>query len=130
MNEVILGNVLEVQNKENADYSYGRNQCDSYLAIQVEDADGGNERCILLTDKEYKKYSSRFRDSELLAIMVPGRMYKSVLEKAVVITVKVVINGEEDCLMIPATYLNKIEKRSAAHTKTITKKSLLTDLLD
>ena len=128
MNEVILGNVLEVQNKENSDYSYGRNQCDSYLAIQVEDADGGNERCILLTDKEYKKYSSRFRDSELLAVMVPGRMYKSVLEKAVVITVKVVVKGEEDCLMIPATYLNKIEKRSAAHTKTITKKERITYL--
>lgn len=130
MSEVVLGNVLTVQNKENSDYSLGRNQCSTYLAIQVEDADGDNERCILLTAKEYTKYSTRFRDSELLTVMVAGRIYKSILEKAEVATIKVMVDGEPDCLMIPTKYLHKIEKRSEIHTDTVTKKSFFTDLID
>jgi hypothetical protein len=130
MNKVVLGNVIEVQNKENSNYSLGRNQASVYLAIQVEDANGDNERCLLITHKEYTKYSTRFHDSELLDVMVTSRLYKSVLEKAEVVTVKVMVNGEEDCLMIPVKYLQKIEKRTKIHKDTITKKDFLTDLLD
>jgi hypothetical protein len=130
MTKVVLGNVIEVQNKENTDYSLGRNQASVYLAIQVEDADSSNERCLLLTHKEYHKYSTRFRESELLQVMVPGRLYKSILEKAEVVTVKVFSGEEEDCLMIPTKYLDKIEKRTHLHKDTVTKKTLLTDLLD
>lgn len=134
MTKVVLGRVIEVQNKENSNYSLGRNQSPIYLAIQVEDANSKNERCLLLTHKEYKKYSTRFRDSELLPIMVAGRLYKSVLEKATVVTLKVTIGEDgdetEDCLMIPVKYLEKIEKRTTLHKDTVTKKSFLTDLLD
>lgn len=130
MNKVILGNVIEVQNKENADYSLGRNQASVYLAIQVEDADSNNERCILLTHKEYKKYSSRFKDSELLNVMIPGRLYKSTLERVQVVTVKVTAGDISECLMIPVKYLQKIEKRTETHPDTVTKKSMLTDMLD
>jgi hypothetical protein len=130
MAEIILGNVIEVQNKENSNYSLGRNQASVYLAIQVEDADSNNERCLLITHKEYKKYSTRFRNSELVPLMVPGRLYKSTLEKAEVVTVRVMVDGEDDCLMIPVKYLQKIEKRTIIHKDTITKKSFITDLLD
>jgi 4-hydroxyphenylpyruvate dioxygenase-like putative hemolysin len=62
--------------------------------------------------------------------MVPGRLYKSILEKAEVVTVKVFSGEGEDCLMIPTKYLDKIEKRTHLHKDTVTKKTLLTDLLD
>jgi hypothetical protein len=130
MTNIVLGNVVEVQNKENSNYSLGRNQASVYLAIQVEDADSNNERCLLITHKEYKKYSTRFRDSDLVPLMVPGRLYKSTLEKAEVVTLRVSVNGEDDCLMIPVKYLQKIEKRTTIHKDTITKKSFITDLLD
>ena len=130
MTNIVLGNVVEVQNKENSNYSLGRNQASVYLAIQVEDADGNNERCLLITHKEYKKYSTRFRYSDLVPLMIPGRLYKSTLEKAEVVTLRVSVNGEDDCLMIPVKYLQKIEKRTTIHKDTITKKSFITDLLD
>lgn len=130
MTNIVLGNVVEVQNKENSNYSLGRNQASVYLAIQVEDADGNNERCLLITHKEYQKYSTRFRDSDLVPLMIPGRLYKSTLEKAEVVTLRVSVSGEDDCLMIPVKYLQKIEKRTIIHKETITKKSFLIDLLD
>lgn len=128
--KIVLGRVVTVDNKERTDYSFGRNQCNKYLAIQVENADGEGERCLLLTDKEYVRFATRCSHTDMLPLMVKGRMYKSTLEHSEVVFVRVFEEVEERCLLIPCKYLEKIDKRSSAHKDTVTKKDWLTDLMD
>jgi hypothetical protein len=127
---IVLGAVVRVDNQERKDYSYGRNQCKKYLAIQVENADSEGERCLLLTDKEYFRFTTRCASTELLPLMVRGRMYKSVLEKSEVMFIRVFEEHEERCLILPCKYLEKIDKRSQLHKDTVTKKDFITDMLD
>jgi hypothetical protein len=54
MMKVVKGRLISVDNKNRA---FG--SADKYIAIQVEDADGGNERCILFTDAEIAKAEER-----------------------------------------------------------------------
>lgn len=50
------GRLIKVQNTKKAKLS---NANDIYWAVWVEDANGKNERCILLTDNELKKAEYR-----------------------------------------------------------------------
>jgi hypothetical protein len=52
--KVVKGRLITV---DNTDRIFG--SADSYIAIQVEDADGGNERCLLFTDAEIAKAEER-----------------------------------------------------------------------
>lgn len=51
---VVKGRLIKV---DNTDRKFG--SAESYIAVQVEDADGGNERCILFTDAEIAKAEER-----------------------------------------------------------------------
>jgi hypothetical protein len=52
--KVVKGRLISVENK---DRTFGSSAY--YIAVQVEDADGGNERCILFTDAEIAKAEER-----------------------------------------------------------------------
>ena len=52
--KVVKGRLISV---DNSDRKFG--SAENYIAIQVEDADGGNERCILFTDAEISKAEER-----------------------------------------------------------------------
>jgi hypothetical protein len=52
--KVVKGRLITV---DNTNRIFG--SADSYIAIQVEDADGGNERCLLFTDAEIAKAEDR-----------------------------------------------------------------------
>jgi len=54
MARVVKGRMIPV---ENTDRKFG--SATSYMAIQVEDADGCNERCLLFTDAEIAKAQER-----------------------------------------------------------------------
>jgi hypothetical protein len=54
MSRVVKGRLIEVENK---DRKFG--SATSYIAIQVEDANGRNERCILFTEAEIAKAEER-----------------------------------------------------------------------
>lgn len=54
MAKVVKGRLIEV---DNTDRKFG--SALSYIAVQVEDADGGNERCILFTQNEINKAYER-----------------------------------------------------------------------
>jgi hypothetical protein len=54
MSKVVKGRLISVENK---DRKFG--SANVYIAIQVEDADGSNERCILFTDAEIAKAEER-----------------------------------------------------------------------
>jgi hypothetical protein len=52
--KVVKGRLITV---DNTNRIFG--SADSYIAIQVENADGGNERCLLFTDAEIAKAEER-----------------------------------------------------------------------
>jgi hypothetical protein len=54
MAKVVKGRLIEV---DNTDRKFG--SATSYIAVQVEDADGSNERCILFTQDEINKAHER-----------------------------------------------------------------------
>lgn len=54
MSKVVKGRLITVDNK---DRKFG--EALNYIAVQIEDADGTNERCILFTDSEIKKAEER-----------------------------------------------------------------------
>ena len=43
--KVVLGQMIKVQNQDKKNL-----QCENYIAVQVEDEDGENERCLLFTE--------------------------------------------------------------------------------
>jgi hypothetical protein len=54
MAKVVKGRLIQV---DNTDRKFG--SALSYIAVQVEDADGSNERCILFTQDEINKAQER-----------------------------------------------------------------------
>ena len=54
MAKVVKGRLIEV---DNTDRKFG--SATSYIAVQVEDEDGSNERCILFTQDEINKAQER-----------------------------------------------------------------------
>jgi hypothetical protein len=51
---VKLGRLIRVKNTERT-----LGSADLYIAVQVEDADGSNERCLLFTEKEIESAQER-----------------------------------------------------------------------
>ena len=54
MSKVVKGRIISVENKDRA---FG--SANQYLAIQVEDADGSNERCLLFTEAQIAEAQER-----------------------------------------------------------------------
>ena len=54
MAEIVKGRLIQVENTER---KFG--SAHSYIAVQVEDEDGSNERCILFTQDEIDKAQER-----------------------------------------------------------------------
>jgi len=48
---VVLGRLIRVKNTKKQKFSNEKNE---YISVQVEDADGKNERCLLFTERELK----------------------------------------------------------------------------
>ena len=53
---VVPGRLIVVANTKRPKFTTARRY---YHAVWVEDADGGNERCLLLTDSELKRIEAR-----------------------------------------------------------------------
>lgn len=51
---VVKGRLISIENKEKL---FGSSSY--YIAVQVEDSDGSNERCLLFTEKELEKAEYR-----------------------------------------------------------------------
>ena len=59
MARIVKGRLIEVDNK---DRKFG--SALSYIAVQVEDEDGGNERCILFTQDEIQVAHDRAKKNK------------------------------------------------------------------
>ena len=122
---VKLGNVIPVKNVDRKNW-----EVNEFISIQIEDREGDNERCLLFTQLEYSLLKDVVLPCECTKALVTGRLYPAALYGRDVFFVRVIEKGTPRLVQIGKTILAKVDKRAKAHPKSVTKKSLIRDLLD
>lgn len=125
--EVKLGRAIRVKNLDPK-----KQEAEHYIAIQVEDLNGKNERCILFTDKEL----DRCPVLDITWDLVPGRLYPYADNQYTGFIMKtfcysrtrdewyIVVRRISACKLMIA------EERAEKNPEDLTKKSWLVDWLD
>lgn len=131
-NKIVLGQCVRVQNVEKKINPKARRfEADEYIAIQIEDYEGTEEICILLTHIEHTDMESVQLNKSMLDNMIAGRMYPVVLGKKTTYLVKVNHwDGRTRVLRMSYSQWTDAVYRADKHPKSCTKKSILTDLFD
>lgn len=120
--EVKLGQLIRVQNLQKKP-----NQNEIYVALQVEDQDGNNERCLLFQ----QVVLSDMPKVELSLDLIFGRLYKMTVNKQSCYLIKVKnYNGEERILKISKKKLQRAQKLASKNPQDLTKKSLMVNIFD
>lgn len=141
---VKLGKAIPVKNcekqqREETKTDLAVQEPDVYWALQVEDYDGGNERCLLFTHHELFEVAPRFElPREMTDKLLMGRMYPMKEGVKSGYFVKLVTYNEDGTLQeekpttvyIGQWLVEKTETRSAKHPQSVTEKRWLTDWLD
>lgn len=125
--EVKLGRAIRVRN---LDPRHGETEV--YVALQVEDLDGNNERCILFTERELELCPVL----DISWDLVPGRLYPyadNQYEGYIVKTFIYSTKRDEWYIVvrrITAKRLSTAEDRAMKNPEDLTRKSWLVDWLD
>ena len=125
--EVKLGRAIRVRN---LDPRHG--ETDVYVALQVEDLDGNNERCVLFTERELELCPVL----DISWDLVPGRLYPyadNQYEGYIVKTFIYSTKRDEWYIVvrrITAKRLSIAEDRAMKNPEDLTRKSWLVDWLD
>lgn len=129
---VKLGQLIPVDNVEQTENPKKHSsESDRYVALHIEDYDGGNERCILFTPIEHSDMESVQLPEDILKHMVKGRLYPCVMGSKDTNLISVTHwDGRTRVLRVSGTQLKRMDKRATKHPNTCPKKSLITDLLD
>lgn len=122
--KIELGQLIRVTNLNKR-----KQENEVYVSLQVEDEDGSNERCILFTEIEtadMEKISGAFLNS-----LIYGRIYKCNIGKHQTNIIKVKnYNKDTKFFRVSNSQLIKAEKRALRNKEDLTKKSILTNLMD
>lgn len=131
-NKIVLGQCVRVQNVEKKNNPKARRfESDDYIAIQIEDYDGNEEQCILLTHIEHTDMEVVELNCSMLNNMVAGRLYPVTLGRKKTYLVKVNHwDGRTRVMRMSYAQLATAVYRATKHPKSCTKKSILTDLFD
>jgi hypothetical protein len=132
---VKLGNVILVKNieKTKRDEKTDRqiNEPAVYVSIQVEDYNGKHERCILLTEHEYKSLPEVKLPTEFTAKLLVGRLYPVNIGKTDAYFLAInSAEGWSRLVRVGAWLLTKADARAAKHPESVTKKNWFRDLVD
>lgn len=124
--EIKLGQFIEVENKNKRNL-----ENEDYIALQVEDENGDNERCLLFTKIELADVKCISLKNWFTKDMVAGRLYLTTIGKQSFYLMKI-FNSSKDERVIKITkrLLKRAETRASKNPEDLTKKSYLTDLFD
>lgn len=122
--KVVMGKVIKVENQMKVPTAN-----DSYCSIQVEDEKGDNERCLLFTENELDTMVT-VKSDFMANAMKSGRIYNAVIDGDSTYLVKVEFGDIEKIIRLSKTQLTIAETRSEKNPEDLTKKSLLTDMVD
>ena len=123
--KTVLGQMIMVKNQEKVATAN-----DKYIAIQVEDENSENERCLLFTEIEIadmEKIEMEF----LKKSMVQGRLYPAKIDNRN--TYLCLIKNrlcQQMILRISPFQLSQSEVRASKNPEDLPKKDFLTDLID
>ena len=122
--KVTLGKKIRVANQDQKS-----NENEIYVAIQVEDESGDNERCLLFTESELNaietvKFNFAYEN------MKPGRLYSANLDKKDTYLVKLDDNSNNSLYRVSPSQLKAAEERAKRNPEDLTKKGFITNLLD
>lgn len=121
-----LGQFIKIENKNKK-----KLENNSYIAIQVEDLNGDNERCILFTEIELTDATNIDSSNWFSKNLIPGRIYPMLIGKHTFYMLKIFnSNEDEKILKLTKTLLAKAEKRAIKNPEDLTKKSFLRNLFD
>lgn len=134
--KIKLGQCIRVQNVEKLE-AKGKDKFlrsaegNDYVAIQIEDEDGKNERCVLLTHIEHTDMETVTLPDAITGKMVFGRLYCVRIAGEYTYFLKVKHwDGRNRILRVSDTQLSRANIRAIKHPKSLTKKGKLTDLMD
>lgn len=123
--KVVLGKMIKVENQNKRHF-----ENDYYVAVQVEDQDGQNERCLLFTQIELSDIS-KINSNFLMEKMVTGRIYNFSIGRSNLFLVKLKnYQDGEIIIRLTKTKLANAQKRAKNNPQDLTKKSWLVDLAD
>lgn len=120
-----LGQLIKVENKNKK-----KLENKSYIALQVEDLDGSNERCILFTENEINNAKIINSSNWFIPELKAGRIYPFILNQKFYIIKIFDLKETEKIIKISNALLNKAEKRAINNPEDLTKKSFLRNLFD
>ena len=120
-----LGQLIKVENKNKK-----KLENKSYIALQVEDLDGSNERCILFTENEINNIKNLDSSNWFVPELKAGRIYPFIINQKFYIIKIFDLNGIEKIIKISDALLNKTEKRALNNPEDLTKKSFFRNLFD
>ena len=120
-----LGQLIKVENKNKKNL-----ESKSYIALQVEDLNGSNERCILFTENEINNTKNLDLSNWFVPELKAGRIYPFIINQKFYIIKIFDLNGIEKIIKISNNLLNKAEKRAINNPEDLTKKSFFRNLFD
>lgn len=121
-----LGQFIRVDNKNRKTL-----ENEIYIAIQVEDQDGDNERCLLFTQIELADVKGISTSNWFVKQMVPGRLYLTTIGRQSFYLMKIFNSSEDEkVIKISKRLLHKAEKRAEKNPEDLTKKPLYIDMFD
>ena len=124
-NKIVMGQMVRVANLQKK-----FNENEQYIAIQVEDENGKNERCLLFTEIELsdmEKINFKFAFDN----MKSGRLYSATIDRKPTYLVKLSNDNEKEMIYrISPTQLTAAEERAKRNPEDLTKKSWFTNLKD
>ncbi len=119
--KVVAGDFVPVENKK-----WKVNEKKIYRAVWVEDSCGGNERCLLVTNKEALKLRV-INPCSIMDKMKAGTLYD--FGKSFIVKIEIKDNNPIVVYM-PKSYIVNGEKRAKRNPEDIPKKGFLTNLFD
>lgn len=123
--KIKLGQMITVQNQNKKIH-----ERDTYIAIQVEDECGTNERCILFTELELSDIR-KIQSDVINNNLITGRIYSIKINNKQQYIIKLLNRlGQELVVRLTKRLLNVAEQRALRNKEDLTKKGFFTDLID
>lgn len=122
---VKLGQLIKIENKEKKS-----TENEFYIALQVEDFDGKNERCILFTENEVKNATRISYDNFFVENMKAGRLCPFVFNSNAYLIKVFDENEQELVLKFSKKVIDAADLRATKNPEDLTKKSFFRNLID
>ena len=150
MNNIKAGILNRVVNTERLTFSNAKTW---YTALWVEDSNGGNERCVLITiaelsgfrlrakknsedwvsttdDSALKLDDAKVKLGRIITVYNKKRKHWKACKTYNAISIKESLDSDEECLLLTDRELQRIEYRASRNEEDVPSKSFWTDLFD